>query len=153
MSADDHNSLQIRYMQPEDCSVVAQLQAELDQSHWNQSQWLQALEEYPTAWVVTHNDGIIGYIIYQAKVDEAELLNLGIARQFQSRGLAARLIGLTLGLLPKSATHVYLEVRRSNIPAIALYEKIGFNKVGERPGYYLFGGGSREDAFVYKYVM
>ena len=36
----------------------------------------------------------------------------------------------------KKCTSVFLEVRRSNAPAIALYEKLGFTSVGIRKNYY-----------------
>ena len=45
---------------------------------------------------------------------------------------------------------MFLEVRASNEPAIALYEKIGFNQVGIRSRYYPSGKGGRpEDALLY----
>ena len=42
---------------------------------------------------------------------------------------------------------IVLEVRRSNTPAIALYERLGFTRIGVRAGYYSDNG---EDAFVYE---
>jgi ribosomal-protein-alanine N-acetyltransferase len=36
----------------------------------------------------------------------------------------------------QGANSVFLEVRPSNIPAVELYEKLGFKEVGRRPKYY-----------------
>ena len=42
---------------------------------------------------------------------------------------------------------VFLEVRTSNVTAYNLYESLGFNEIGVRPGYYPAYIG-REDALV-----
>jgi len=47
---------------------------------------------------------------------------------------------------------LFLEVRPSNPPAIHLYEKLGFQRVGVRKGYYQSTEG-REDAWVYKLTL
>ena len=47
---------------------------------------------------------------------------------------------------------VFLEVRPSNRVAIALYESMGFERIGLRPGYYQASWG-REDAFVYRLAL
>lgn len=148
-------------MRAADTEAVALLQSELDYSSWNQAQWLEALEYYPCAWVLgyhsqshqgePHSDQVIGYVVYQTRVPQVELLNIGIAADHQGQGLAINLLLATIKLLPKSSESIFLEVRRSNIPAIGLYEKSGFIKVGKRRGYYPAAGGTREDALIYKY--
>jgi ribosomal-protein-alanine N-acetyltransferase len=47
----------------------------------------------------------------------------------------------------RGAKNVFLEVRPSNAPALALYEAFGFNRIGQRRGYYPAHVG-REDALV-----
>ena len=138
-------------MQTEDCQTVAELQSRLDYSGWSEKQWREALEHYPCAWVVlTGGCEIIGYIIFQASVSQVELLNLGIKQQYQGKGIANELLQATISLLPESSENVFLEVRRSNVPAIHLYEKVGFHSVGVRRDYYSVAGGSREDALIYR---
>ncbi len=90
-------------------------------------------------------------MIYQTRVPQVELLNIGIAPTYQGKSLALSLLSATMKLLPENAESIFLEVRRSNIPAIGLYEKSGFSQVGVRRNYYPAAGGTREDALVYKY--
>jgi ribosomal-protein-alanine N-acetyltransferase len=52
---------------------------------------------------------------------------------------------LTLDLMKLGSRCLTLEVRESNAPAIALYEKLGFRQVGKRPRYY---EKPREDALI-----
>lgn len=136
-----------------DVEQVAALHATLDHSFWTQSQWLDALKYHPCAWVLqkAEMDNLLGYLIYQTQVPQAELLNIGIASVEQGKGLAYELLTASMSLLPKSTESIFLEVRRSNVPAIGLYEKSGFIKVGERRDYYAVAGGTREDALMYKY--
>lgn len=138
-------------MQLQDAEAVATLQSELDFSSWNSSQWREALDHYPCAWIIEYTSSIVGYVIYQTRVPQIELLNIGIAPDRQGQGLAMALILSTIKLLPENAESIFLEVRRSNIPAIGLYEKAGFIKAGERRDYYPAAGGIREDALIYKY--
>lgn len=140
-------------MQVIDAEAVALLQSELDHSSWNHAQWLDALTHYPCAWVLEYRDRIIGYLIYQTRVPQVELLNIGVAPDHQGRGLAINFLLATIKLLPACSESIFLEVRRSNVPAIGLYEKSGFVKVGLRRGYYPAAGGGREDALIYKYEL
>jgi ribosomal-protein-alanine N-acetyltransferase len=48
---------------------------------------------------------------------------------------------------------VFLEVRPSNTAAVALYESLGFNEIGMRPGYYKTENGEREDALMMAYTL
>ena len=65
--------------------------------------------------------------------DEAELLNLAVDPAFRRQGAAARL----LEALAKTARgDIFLEVAESNTPAITLYERFGWERIGLRKGYY-----------------
>lgn len=145
------NDLELRRILPGDCAQIARLHQQLEYSGWNQAQWLQAVELYPCSWVLVNNKKIQSYICYQTTVPQTELLNLGVAAERQGQGIAFNLVKATLELLPDYAESVFLEVRRSNSPAIGLYEKLGFAKVGERRHYYSAMNGAREDALIYRY--
>lgn len=144
----------LRPMRKEDADSVACLHAELDSSAWNTQQWIEAYEHSADAWVITHRDNaennelIVGYAIFRAVCEQAELLNFGVRRDYQGYGLGEDLLNSTLSLLPNSVEEVLLEVRRSNVPAINLYTKLGFNEATVRKDYYPMAGGGREDAIV-----
>ncbi len=65
---------------------------------------------------------------------EREILNLAVAPRYRRLGIATALLKHELS---REATH-FLEVRESNVAALALYRKCGFIEVGRRAGYYEF---------------
>ena len=80
--------------------------------------------------------------------DELSILRMAVAPETRRLGLASRLLDIVLSLSGlKGAVEAYLEVRPSNVPAISLYQKKGFQIIGTRPGYYPETG---EDALIMK---
>ncbi|HEY3279560.1 MAG TPA: ribosomal protein S18-alanine N-acetyltransferase [Gemmatimonadales bacterium] len=80
---------------------------------------------------------IAGYVIAHYAADEGEILNLAVAPEQRRRGLGRALARRALAALAeRDVREVYLEVRVSNAAAHALYEGLGFKKVGRRAGYY-----------------
>ena len=87
-----------------------------------------------------------GYIIGHHALDEAEILNLGVAPPRRQHGLGRALVEAMLGLLADLAVvNVFLEVRESNAVARRMYAALGFAEVGRRRGYYRL---PTEDAVV-----
>jgi ribosomal protein S18 acetylase RimI-like enzyme len=93
--------------------------------------------DHPNATV----DGIVGFAAFSAIMTvgagESTLENMAVAIPWQRQGIGRRL--LAAGLLwcrAHASGTVFLEVRKSNLAAIALYERAGFSAVGNRPGYY-----------------
>lgn len=81
-------------------------------------------------------------------VDEVHLLNIAVARAHQGRGVARALLAeLTERCRVQRAAALWLEVRPSNAPARALYQREGFVDIGVRRNYYPAEQG-REDALV-----
>jgi ribosomal protein S18 acetylase RimI-like enzyme len=72
---------------------------------------------------------------------EREILNVAVAKGFRRSGIATTLLKHELG----SGAVVFLEVRESNAPARALYEKLGFGEIARRADYYAH---PRETAIV-----
>jgi len=92
-------------------------------------------------------DGVIGYTALQFAADEAEICNLAVLPSLRGKGIGALLIQSAVELCVRNSVSVlHLEVRRGNVPAIRLYEKQGFRRVGIRRGYY---GDGKEDALLY----
>lgn len=89
-----------------------------------------------------------GYFIAQQVLDEAHLLNVCVDPDSQRQGLGELLMQEWL-LLATSAGcgRALLEVRVSNLGAQALYQKLGFARIGYRKGYYPALSG-REDGIV-----
>jgi ribosomal-protein-alanine N-acetyltransferase len=89
---------------------------------------------------------IAGYIgMYQA-IDEGEITNVAVFEPYRKRGIGRALLkALAAGAGARGVSRIVLEVRVSNHPAIALYEQMGFRKIGTRKGFYDF---PKEDADI-----
>jgi [ribosomal protein S18]-alanine N-acetyltransferase len=91
---------------------------------------------------------IRGYAVLRPIVDEAELLNISVAAARQRKGLGRAILSGMLDLAcEKHMLRVFLEVRPSNVAALALYRSAGFSEIGVRRGYYQNANGS-EDAIT-----
>jgi ribosomal-protein-alanine N-acetyltransferase len=89
---------------------------------------------------------IAAYAFLRRVVDELHVLKIAVTPAQRRRGIASWFLNHCFAMgAQQGATSVYLEVRRSNIAAIKLYEKLGFREIGRRPNYY---PDSNEDALV-----
>ena len=89
----------------------------------------------------------VGYVGVTITLDEAEIGNICVSGKYRRTGVGRLLMTELLSRLRAAGVkQVFLEVRDNNVPAIALYEKIGFKKISERRDYY----GNGTDALVYK---
>jgi [ribosomal protein S18]-alanine N-acetyltransferase len=96
---------------------------------------------------------LIGYAMLMPVVDEMHLLNITIDPNHQRQGYGRLLLSIALAT---SHAHrlqtMLLEVRPSNIGALALYLEAGFVEIGRRKGYYPATALGREDALVLRRV-
>lgn len=89
---------------------------------------------------------IAGFVIFWVVIDEIHVLNVAVDPVARRRGIARLLLAELLERgRARGLSMATLEVRRSNEPALALYEGLGFRNVGVRKGYYVE---EREDAIV-----
>ena len=96
-------------------------------------------------YVVEDNGEIVGYIGSSYIFEDGEILLVAVRGDYRRKGYAEKLI-LTLfeTLKNRGVEHIFLEVRKSNLPAKKCYEKCGFSVIGERKRYYSDG----EDALI-----
>jgi ribosomal-protein-alanine N-acetyltransferase len=93
---------------------------------------------------------IIGYGIMSVGAGEAHILNVCVRDQFRNLGFGRRLLEHLLERATAAGVgEAFLEVRPSNLAAIRLYQRLGFEQIGIRRGYYQAPDG-REDAIVLK---
>lgn len=76
---------------------------------------------------------------------EGDITSVAVEHDFRRKGLAQSLIAEFENLLPESTENIFLEVRESNVPAIRLYEKCGFERLSVRKNFYI---NPRENAIV-----
>lgn len=83
-----------------------------------------------------------GFVLLRTAADEAEVLTLAVHPAWQGRGLGRRLMeGALRELYARRVDKLFLEVDEGNVPAIRLYERLGFETVGRRDAYYEKLGG------------
>ena len=84
-------------------------------------------------------------------VDELHLLNITVNSAVRQRGIGTCLMTSIENIARQSHyQRIILEVRASNLVAIKLYERLGFEHIGQRKEYYPLDAllGVREDAKV-----
>ena len=88
--------------------------------------------------IIEENKLILGYFIYRKLSSEYHVLNMGVSPLRQKEGIGSILLKDFLNDIENIST-VFLEVKKSNFPAINLYKKNGFKIFGERKNYYKDG--------------
>lgn len=95
------------------------------------------------AWI---GNELVSYAVVMTALDEAHLLNLAVAKNWQQRGVGAAMLTQVIDAMREQRFEViYLEVRPSNVAGRRLYERFGFKQLGMRRDYYPALTG-REDA-------
>lgn len=114
---------------------------------WSEAAIAPELENPLSLWLVAEGGGrLLGYVGSQRAEPESDMMNLAVAPEARRQGLAQTLVrALEAALREKGVTSLTLEVRASNLPARALYEKLGFLTVGIRKNYYFH---PKEDAHI-----
>lgn len=115
---------------------------------WSEGVFRSALDSPDTSILLAEGeDGILwGYAVLFTVLDEGNLDNIAVAPEFRRQGVADALLSVLTGLCREQGTaRLFLEVRASNVPALALYRKYGFAEVGRRKNYY---EKPREDAVL-----
>jgi ribosomal-protein-alanine N-acetyltransferase len=122
---------------------------------WSRANFLDSLASGYQAWVLRDQAmRLLGYFLVMQVVDEAHLLNVAVAEEWQGQGLGRFLLNQSVacarGLGMES---MLLEVRPSNVRALGIYERYGFEQIGRRKGYYPAADQQREDAIVMRYTL
>lgn len=137
-----------RPMRRDDVPAVMDIERALYPFPWTEGNFRDSLNAGYSCWVCTFGEHVIGYAVMMLAADEAHVLNIAIARDWQRQGLGAQLMRHLIGLARGyGANEIFLEVRPSNAAARRLYHGMGFNEIATRRNYYPSHGG-REDAIL-----
>lgn len=143
--------IRLREMRREDLRSVVLNEQEAYVFSWSEGIFLDCLHAGCPCWVFENSDEeIIGHaiVLLNQAVAEAHLLNLTVAPAEQGNGVGRQAMEFLLCWLPtQGIEQLLLEVRPSNTAACRLYQALGFEKIGQRKGYYPALNG-REDAWV-----
>ena len=130
-------------------SQVAELEKICFSDPWSEKSVATELTNPLSLWVVAlDEEQVAGYVGSQSVEGEADMMNVAVHPNYRRRGIAGELVTHLIVQLAENNVHsLALEVRASNVPAISLYEKLGFAQVGRRPNYYR---NPKEDALILK---
>lgn len=134
-------------MNTDHVSQVAELEKLCFSDPWSENSVSSELNNPLSLWLVAvDGERVAGYVGSQSVMGESDMMNIAVHPDYRRCGLAEMLVAeLVTALKNAGNTCLTLEVRASNAPAIALYEKTGFSQIGLRKNYYR---NPREDALI-----
>ena len=127
----------IRELKISDLKSVEQIEKESFKDPWSRSAFLQILMMENGWAIVCDEKGVIGYGILIALESYIHIVNLAVKISYRRRGIGTRILATLLEYgIKKGKKFVTLEVRAYNLPAINLYERLGFRKTKIKKSYY-----------------
>ena len=114
---------------------------------WSEKSVAGELTNALALWLVAvEGENVAGYVGSQTVCNETDMMNVAVTADFRRRGIGELLVTALVEELKAIDSHcLTLEVRASNTPAQAMYEKLGFAEIGRRPRYYQ---NPKEDALI-----
>lgn len=142
-------TLRIRSWRLPDIGLIAAIEQQAYPFPWPEGVLLDCFEAGHHGWVAAGRGGrVAAYAIVQTVLDEAHLLNICTAPDWQGQGVGRGMLRWVMSACRElGMERMLLEVRASNLPALHLYRTEGFVEDGVRKGYYPASGG-REDAIL-----
>ena len=137
----------IRLMQASDLNAVSRIENLVQTHPWTLSQFQDSIQSYQSTVLEMHGQ-VVGFCILQPVLDEANLLLMAVDPQQQGKGYGHQLLAESIQFLKNNPIQIFLEVRESNLAAIALYEKSDFHQIDLRKNYYPNKEGGREHAII-----
>lgn len=168
METDIKNKITFRYATKKDIKTIAALEPRIFSEPWTEEMVRADVEARISRYILAELDGavceaaetaecsvdeadeaggktVVGYLGYWLVFDECSINNVGVIPELQGQGVGSLLMDQMISETEGFGARVWiLEVRAGNAPAIKLYEKYGFQRIGLRKKYYENG----EDAIV-----
>ncbi len=139
--------IEIALMNADHVAQVAALEAVCFRDPWSEKSVASELTNPLSLWLVAvEGERVAGYVGSQSVMGESDMMNVAVHPDYRRQKIAEKLCLALVEALKEKGNHcLTLEVRASNTPAKALYEKLGFAQVGLRRNYYR---NPREDACI-----
>lgn len=139
----------------DDLETIVEIEKRAYPVPWSRDQLLAVFQQKVIRLkLLLDEEVLIGYAFVSIVLDEGHLLHITVDPLYHGKRLGHYLLDaiIKMGEREKLAT-LFLEVRAGNDPARRLYDRIGFNQVGLRKGYYPCNINGREDAIVMAYTF
>ena len=139
--------MRITQMTSAHVAQVAELEKICFSDPWSEKSVASELTNPLSLWLVAlDGETVAGYIGSQSVMGESDMMNVAVHPNHRRQGVAETLVTELVSALEEKGNHcLTLEVRATNAPAISLYEKLGFEKIGLRRNYYR---NPKEDALI-----
>ena len=144
-------NIEIRSMSISDLDKIKnELETNFD-DFWNYNIFKQELENPNSQYFVALlNEEIVGFAGIWTAVDDIHITNIVTRKDLRKQGIAKKLLEhLLIVSKQKNLSSLTLEVNEKNVPAIKLYEKYHFQKIGQRKNYYK----QNENAIIMTYYF
>ncbi len=138
----------IRRMCESDIEAVHSIDRLVNGTPWSIASYTFEITKNPVAryFVAEYDNKIVGFCGMQVIIDEGHITNIAVLQEYRRKGIGEALFSHMLSYAANlGARYLTLEVRTGNVPAIALYKKLGFFTVNTRKKYYQETG---EDAYL-----
>ena len=153
----EDKGFRVRIFRFDDLSRVMSINEECLPENYSTFFYRDLYQRFPKTFIVAEADGDIqGYIMCRIErglskfktfrtARHAHVVSLAVREPYRRRGIASEILlkAMENGVETYNVTECFLEVRVSNQPAIALYEKLGFTSVNRKLGYYMDGEDAR----------
>ena len=132
------DSFVIRKMTADDIKAVSEIENVCFSAPWTAEGLSSELANPQAEFYVLEHEGVLAaYMGMHIVLDECYIANVAVLPAHRKKGLGLRLVENALAVAAeRNCSFITLEVRVSNAPAISLYEKCGFEKLGERKNFY-----------------
>ena len=141
-------------MHPDHLDSLADLESLAFSTPWSYDALAEELQNPLAVFLVAEDvdaESAVGYLGMHHILDEGFIANLAVHPAYRRQGIARSLLREAQEYAEAhDLARLTLEVRASNVPAIALYEGMGFTRDGIRPGFY---DSPKEDAAIYSYYL
>ena len=131
----------------DDIEAIVRLENLCFDRPWSKESITNELQSRFGRFFVAEKDGqIAAYIGSRLVMGECEIFNIATDPEFQGQGIGSQLMEFFINTISEEGAGAFsLDVRPTNGPALALYQKYGFREEGRRKKYYTNG----EDALIF----
>ncbi|MCD7894702.1 MAG: ribosomal protein S18-alanine N-acetyltransferase [Erysipelotrichaceae bacterium] len=140
--------MSLRFMELNDLKHIVELENQLFlDDGWSEDDFLYEINEndFSFNYVLEEDGQIVGYVGLWLIYEQAQITTIGVNKAYQKKGYASYMMEKMIEISQfHGCSNISLEVRVSNIPAISLYQKYGFEMVTIRKDYYR----NHEDAYL-----
>ena len=127
----------IRRLTMQDIPAVVEIENQCFSLPWSQKSFEDSLTREDTIFLVCEDEVITGYMGMYLSFEEASVTNVAVSPDLRKKGYGEALVAAAKEEAKAiGAECIFLEVRKSNIPAISLYKKLGFEELGIRKKFY-----------------